>query len=299
MTSTTRVPPPRVTTPRTRRDRRRTLGFGAVAIASLAALLLLPGVARAQPDPTVGRDLYLDTPNTSGVSTLSASCTNCHGTVQQLRTQRFGSSAWGDVSFDQAMTRIASAMNRIAPMQPFRALSTEQFEHIGAYIADVPRTDVAALDFVAGAAGATVDQTVTLRHATTAGAGDTLRVQSIALGAHSPARFTLNGGSCVAGTTALNASGTCTVSVRYTGDPAHSATAPLNVPLTLRLQVGSATVNRAVTLTGSVTGATPPPGGGGGGTASGSDSGGGALGAGWLVALAAAAAALRRRRTAD
>ena len=282
-------------TQRTLRDRKKTLGFGLVTVAALAALLLLPTLARAEPDPRLGRDLYLDTPNNSGVSSLNASCTNCHGTVQMIRAQRLGSTAWGNVTFDRAMTGIGRALQRVADMQQFRALSQEQLEHLGAYLADVPRTDLAALDLVASASGATADQTITLRHAVTAAAGETLRVQTLAISAHSPPRFTLAGGTCSAGSTTLNASGSCTIVVRYTGNPGDSAAAPGTATLNVGLQVGTATTSRAVALSGSLAGATPPPSGGGGGGSSG-DSGGGALGAGWLFALGLGALALARPR---
>jgi mono/diheme cytochrome c family protein len=281
--------------PRARRDRKRTVGLALATVASLFALLLLPGLARAQGDPVVGRDLYQDTAGVSGLN-LSASCSNCHGTVQQLRTQRFGSTAWGDVSFDQAGTRLVSGMNRIADMAQFRQLSQQQVEDIAAYIADVPRTGASTLAFTAPAVGSEVTQVITLQHAISAtAAGQQLVVTGTRLGgaAATPSTTPVNGFNLVsngcAGQT-LNAAGTCTLSVRYL-----ASASPANVALELQLRVGSTNFSRSVALQGSLAGAAPPP--PGGAPAPGADSGGGgALGLGWLLALMAAATGLARRR---
>lgn len=290
----TRLPPPRA-----RRDRKRTVGLALVTLASFAALLLLPGLARAQGDPMTGRDLYLDTANFSGQA-FTAACQNCHGQVQQLRVERFGSTAWGDVSFDQAGTLIVRGINRVPGMSQYRSLSEQQIEHLAAYVADVPRTSVSTLDLAAPAVGAEVTQVITLQHAVTAtGGGQQLEVRGTRLGGAAATTSTapVNGFSLAANGCAgqtLAAAGTCTVSVRYLASAAATSASTLE----LQLRIGTANFSRSVALQGSVAGVTPPPGGSPAPAPGGDSGGGGALGAGWLLALAAAAGALSRRRRA-
>jgi mono/diheme cytochrome c family protein len=281
--------------PRSRRDRRRTVRLGLVAVAALAALALLPGLARAQTsgDAANGRNLYLNMAQVTGLNL--SNCSACHtaGGVGELRQEKFAqASPYGDVSFDEALPVLQAAIARQA-MRQYRVLTSQQVADIAAYIADVPRFGAEALSFSASATGQGLVQTVTLTHARSAQAGESLRVTgtsfgSLVSGTTNPFRISRN--ACQVPGQTLGANGSCQIDITYTGTLEFS-----EVPLLVTMQVGSdAPFARAVTLRGSIAGATPPPPGGSPPAAD--AGGGGALGAGWLLALAAAAGALSRRR---
>lgn len=264
-----------------------------LAGAALACLALwaAPSVAQTA-DPLLGQALYDDTPNVDGVpNTIINSCSNCHSAVQNRRTQ-IGGSAFADISLETAQSRLGNAIATRSAMSQFQALSFEQVEHIAAYIADTPKVTATGLDalnalpFVSSAVGVALTRNITINHsiATT----DNLQITNVSLGAGTTA-FTRTG-ACNGVTRAP--AGTCTFSVTYTP----TSTTAETKTLTITLQQGTVSFNRAITLNGSVAGAPPappPPATGGG-----DDDGGGALGWAWLSGLALATAVLARRRRA-
>lgn len=255
------------------------------AAAACLVLWAAPGWAQTSGDAASGRLLFEDTPGVSGVAQLG-SCTNCHANVQNRRSQ-VGGSAFADISFDTAMTRLGTAIsvNVGGAMGQYNQLSAQQIQDLAAYIADTPKVTASGLTssntlaFAATAVGNAVTRNITLNHsvATT----DNLTVTSIALSAGTTA-FTRTG-NC----TTLAPSGSCTFSMTFTPT---SATAESKT-LTIGLRQGTTNFTRTVTLNGTVAGGTttPPP-------AAGGDSGGGALGLAWLAGLALATGVLARRR---
>ena len=233
----------------------------------------------------VGRSLFDDTINASGLNGLTGNCTSCHRTVQERRI-KLGGSAFAEISPALAGERLRLAIQSVGAMQQFAALSTEQVNDLAAYLADTPRRSAAALGFSASAVNAVSPaQFVELQHAEATSEG--LSVVSVALTGSSAdnARFTRRSDTCDQQT--LVPSGSCRVTLTYTAPDA----APAATSLTLTLRQGSsAAFTRTVALSGSVASATPPeerpdpaP-----------DSGGGALGAAWLAGLACAVAVLNR-----
>jgi cytochrome c553 len=251
----------------------------------LAALLLLLGAAAgasAQSDDAArGRDLWADTPGVSGINTLTASCTNCH-TVDQRRQQisgvAGGPGVFADISFDTAMTRFTQALANQSAMQTFQQLPLQDVRDLATYIADTPKTTVAALDFTASATNTTTAaQSVDLRHSVAPLAGSTLSVTGVAISGSGASSFALQSNACNNAT--LAASNTCRVNVTFNA----ADTAGKSAALTFSLRQGTTNFSRSVALTGAVAVSSPPPA---------ADSGGGALGVPWLAALAAAVTAL-------
>jgi len=260
-----------------------------LAGAALACLALwtAPSVAQTSGDPVAGKLLFDDTPNQAGASSLTHSCSNCHGSVQDRRT-RIGNSAFADISYDTALSRFGNAIGSQSGMSQYQALSTSEVNDIAAYIADTPKvtatglTALNTLAFVATGVGNAVTRNITINHSVAT--PDNLQITGVTLSGGTTA-FTRTG-TC----TTLSPAGTCTFSMTFTPT---STTAESKV-LTVALRQGSVNFTRAVTLNGSVAGTpTPPPASGGGG-----DDGGGALGWAWLTGLALATAVLARRRRA-
>ena len=237
--------------------------------------------AQAQDSAPNGKLLFEDTPGASGISTLTGSCINCHGSVQNRRIA-IGGSAFADISFDTAMTRFVQAVQGQPVMNQFSALSTQQARDIAAYIADTPKTSAASLSF----APATVNtvsaaQSVDLTAAVATG-GENLQVTGVALSGAGAARFTNSSDTCNLQTLLPGTS--CRVSVTFSAPDTSVYLAQLT--LTMR-QGSSATFTRTVNLTGAVPGSNPPPSGG-------DDGGGGAVNWYWLAGLGVAVFLLGR-----
>jgi cytochrome c553 len=258
--------------------------------AAFACLVLWagPGWAQATDDPVDGAALFDDAPNLAPSASLTHSCANCHGNVQNRR-MRIGGSNFADITFDTAMTRLGAAIGNNAGggMGQFSRLDGQQVRNIAAYIADTPKvtstdlTSTNVLPFVATAVGNAVTKTITIRHSVATTSNLTITGVTLSGGTSGFTRTAACNGTVRA------PAGTCTFSVTYTP----TSTTAESRTLTVALQQESTTFNRVITLNGSVQGAvTPPPSSGGG------DSGGGALGLFWLAGLALATAALARRR---
>lgn len=259
------------------------------AVAVVCALVAVsPSWGQTSDSAVSGQALFEDTPNASGINSLTASCTNCHSSVQDRRT-RIGGSPYAAISFDLAMTRLTSALQGVANMAPFRALSNQQVRDLATYIADTPKTNATTLDFTASAVNTpTLSQSIDLRHAQATTVG--LRVESVAISGSGASRYSTTADTCSAQT--LPANGTCRVSVRYSAPDTAASTATMT--MSLREVGASSSFTRTVALSGAVAVVSTPP-----STAPATtDEGGGALGWPWLVALAAAAALARRRRSA-
>ncbi len=254
-----------------------------------------PSWAQSSADPVAGQLLYTDTPNQGVPTSVTNSCTNCHGAVQNRR-KAIGGSDFADISFDTALNHFGQAIGSRAPMAQYKVLSESQVADIAAYIADTPKlrsaelSDTNTLAFSATAVGSAVTKTLSIKHsvATT----DNLQITKIDLGTGTgTTQFTSTGG-CL---TTLAPAGECSFSVTFTPTTASAESRSL----TVSLKQGTVTFNRVVTLNGSVSSTTLPPttptptptplptGGSGN-----DDSGGGALGWAWLAALAAASALL-------
>ena len=252
------------------------VGTAALAIAALVGVT----PARAQSAVT-GKLLFEDTPNVTGINTLTGPCTSCHGSVENRRIKIAGD-RYADISLATATERLRLAIASVGPMAQFDALSVEQVQDIAAYLADTPRRSVDRLDLTATAINTPgVSQSVDLRHAVAT--TESLHVMSVAVSGAGAARFTRNADSCDQQTLAPGAS--CRVTVAYAAPDTTGAAAALTV--TLRQGTSTTDFTRVVALSGAVATTTPPP-----PVAPGTDSGGGALGFGWLVGLAAACAAL-------
>jgi cytochrome c553 len=255
------------------------------SLVSLATLMVMAFgvVANAQAqDATVGKRLFEDTPNVSGINGLTGACTSCHGTVENRR-MKIGGSPYAEISLATATERFRLAMASISAMNQFDALSVEQVNDIAAYLADTPTRSTSELDFtVATVNTASASQFIDLRHAVAT--TEALHVMSVAVSGANATRFTRTADSCDQQTLAPGAS--CRVTMAYSAPDTAGVTATLT--LTLRQGASTTDFTRSVALSGVVASATPPVGS--------SSSGGGALGAVWLVALATANALLWRSR---
>jgi cytochrome c553 len=267
--------------------------FEAAAVVC-ALIAVSPSWGQTSDSATAGQALFEDTPNASGMTNLTASCTNCHASVQDRRI-KIGGSAHADIGFDLAMTRFTAALQGVPAMAPFRALGNQQVRDLATYVADTPKTSAAALDFSASATNTpTLSQPVDLRQsvATTAG----LRVEGVAVGGSGASRFATTADTCTAQT--LPAGASCRVSLRYAAPDTAAATASLT--MTLREVGASTSFTRSVALNGTVAvvSAPAPASAPVVATAGAAESGGGALGWPWLAGLAAATALARRAGSA-
>jgi cytochrome c553 len=257
-----------------------------LATVATVAFAALVGVTPAHAQNAVnGKLLFEDTPNVSGINTLTGACTSCHGSVENRRTKIAGD-RYAEISLATASERFRLAIASVGVMAQFDALSVEQVQKIAAYLADTPRRSVERLDLSAAAINTPgVSQSVDLRHAVAT--AESLHVLSVAVSGTGAARFTRSADSCDQQTLVPGAS--CRVTVAY----AAPDTAGASTALTITLRQGTSTTDftRVVALSGAVVTTTPPP-----PAASGTDSGGGALGIGWLLGLAASCAALMRTR---
>lgn len=259
------------------------MNLATVAGIALTALVCVSS-AHAQ-NAVTGKLLFEDTPNASGINTLTGPCTSCHGNVENRRTKIAGD-RYAEISLAAASDRFRLAIASVGPMAQFDALSVEQVQNIAAYLADTPRRSVDRLDLMATALNTpSVSQSVDLRHAVAT--TESLHVMSVAVSGQGAARFTRSADSCDQQTLAPGAS--CRVTVAYAAPDTAGAAASLN--FTLRQGSSTTDFTRVVALSGAVATTTPPP-----PVASGTDSGGGALGLGWLAGLAMASAALWRTR---
>jgi mono/diheme cytochrome c family protein len=258
-------------------------GGGLIRRLALAALGAAAG-AQAQ-DAAMGKRLFEDTPNVSGINTLTGACTSCHGTVENRRT-RIGGGPYAEISVATATERLRLAIASVGAMNQFDALSVAQVNDIAAYLADTPSRSATQLDFTAVAVNsASPSQFIDLRHAVAT--SESLRVLSVDVSGAAAARFTRNADTCDQQTLAPAAS--CRVTMSY----AAPDTAGMAAMLTFTLRQGSSTTDftRVVALSGAVA-STPPP----TTTPPASDTGGGALGVGWLTALVLANVLLWRAR---
>jgi cytochrome c553 len=242
--------------------------------AAFACLLLWAGPGWAQ-DATIGKRLFEDTPNESGVATLGT-CTNCHTLANRRDTISQGGGAFADISFDRAMTRFGTAIggNFGGAMGQFNQLGSDNIQHIAAYLADTPKlasTDLVdngsskVLPFVASASGVSVTKNITISHS---------------VAPSNNANLTINSVTISAGSTGFTRSSACNGAVRAPGG-------------TCTFSVTFLPTGTTATLNGSVQGATPPP---PAQPPAADDGGGGALGLAWLAGLAAAVVALAWRR---
>jgi mono/diheme cytochrome c family protein len=263
-------------------------GGGLIRRLALAALGAAAG-AQAQ-DAAMGKRLFEDTPNVSGINTLTGACTSCHGTVENRRT-KIGGGPYAEISVATATERFRLAIASVGAMNQFDALSVAQVNDIAAYLADTPTRSATQLDFMAPAVNtASATQFVDLRHAVAT--SETLHVTSVGVSGAGAARFTRTSDTCDQQTLAPAVS--CRVTMSYSAPDTAGATGTLT--FTLRQGSSSTDFIRAVALSGAVT-TTPPP----TTTPPASDSGGGGSGAGWLAALALANTLLwrARRRSID
>lgn len=249
----------------------------------LAALAATSLTCAAQSDDAArGLQMWSDTPGVSGVNTITGSCSNCH-TVQNRRTA-IGGSAFADISFDTAMTRLVNALQTQGAMQTFQQLPLQDVRDLATYIADTPKTTTTALDFTATAVNTpTAAQTVDLRHSVAPVGNASLSITSVTVTGTNASAFAVSSNSC----TSLAANGQCRIGVTFSAPDTAGKTATLNIAL----QQGSQNFSRTVALSGAVAGGSQPPATGS------SDGGGGSLGIGWLAALAVAVYSLRRRLT--
>jgi cytochrome c553 len=257
-----------------------------LALVSCALLVWLP--AQAQ-DAVQGQRLFEDTPNVSGISGLTGSCTSCHGTVANRRTKIAGDPL-AEISQATASDRFRLAIATVAPMNQFDALNPQQVQDIAAYLADTPQRSVDRLDFDATAVNvASPAQFVDLGNsvATT----QALHVVSVRVEGAQASRFTRSADTCDLQSVAP--AGSCRVTLSYAG--LDTALASASLVFTLRQGTAATEFTRVVALSGVVSATPPAPPG-----AAPADSGGGALGMSWLVGLAIAVALLtapRFRRT--
>ena len=249
--------------------------------------MALGGVANARAqDATMGKLLFEDTPNVSGINNLTGACTSCHGTVENRRI-KIGLSPYAEISLATATERFRLAMASIGAMNQFDALSVAQVNDIAAYLADTPTRSVSQLDFtVATVNTPSASQFIELRHAVAT--TEALHVMSVVVSGANATRFTRTADSCDQQALAPGAS--CRVTMAYSAPDTASATAALT--FTLRQGTSTTDFTRSVALSAVVASAPPPT----APPAGNSSSGGGALGAGWLAALAAASALLWRGR---
>lgn len=255
-------------------------------IAAFAIGALLGGTSARAQNAVTGKLLFEDTPNVSGINTLTGSCTSCHGSVENRRIKIAGD-RYAEISLATATERFRLAIASVGAMAQFDALSVEQVQNIAAYLADTPRRSVDRLDLTALAINTPgVSQSVDLRHAVAT--TESLHVMSVAVSGTGATRFTRSADSCDQQTLAPGAS--CRVTVAYAAPDTAGAAASLTI--TLRQGTSTTDFTRVVALSGAVATTTPPP----PPTSSSSGSGGGAFGFAWLASLAAASAALMRPR---
>lgn len=261
---------------------------GRGSLALLATMALAAASSAQAQDATMGKLLFEDTPNVSGINSLTGACTSCHGTVENRRI-KIGGSRYAEISLATATERFRLAMASIGAMNQFDALSVAQVNDIAAYLADTPTRSASQLDFTVALTNAvSASQFVDLRHAVAT--TENLRVMGVAVSGANAARFTRSSDVCDQQVLAPAAS--CRVTMAYSAPDTAGAAATLT--FTLRQGTSTTDFTRSVALSGVVASAPPtttPPAGN-------SSGGGGALGAGWLAALVAANALLwRRRRT--
>lgn len=255
-----------------------------VALSAAAAGVIAAAAPAWSQDARQGQRLFEDTPNVSGVSTLTGACTSCHGSVENRRIKIAGD-RFAEIAVQTASDRLRMAIASVGAMQQFDALSVEQVQDLAAYIADTPRRSVERLDFSAAAVDTvTPTQFIELSHAVAT--TQPLQVAGVAVSGPNAARFTRVADTC--DQQSLSPGASCRVTISFSSPD----TAGTSVPLTFTLRQGTATTTftRSVTLDGVVAaappGVPPPP----------TDSGSGAVGWGWLASLAGAAALLRRDR---
>lgn len=261
--------------------------------AALMALTVFALPAHAQSDtgvPAAGKALYDDTPGASGISTLTASCINCHTTVLERRQKISGEGgANPQVRFDQAMARLSYALTNVGAMRQFQNLSSDDVRDLGAYLSDTNQVDTGELNFNVAAVNQTsAAQTVTVSAAKLLPAGVVIKKIEI-LGAslaNYSRTFTCDNKTFAQGER-------CSFTVTFSPRDTSNGSPVLNITMA-DSSASATTYVRKVILNGTVGGTTPPP----APTAPESDSGGGAMGGAWLAGLAAAALALTRRRRA-
>lgn len=246
----------------------------------------LPALAQ---DAVQGRRLFVDTINTTRLTTLTGNCTSCHGSVENRRI-KIGGSRYAEISAALASDRFRVAVASVSAMQQFEALTAEQIQDLAAYLADTPRVSEAQLDFTASAVNTvTAPKSVQLVHAVAT--AKTLRVVSVAVEGSEAARFSRSADGCDAQT--LAPSGTCAVSVQFAARDKAGTSASL--VFTLQESGSTETFTRSLALNGAVMPSSvpaPPP---AEVPASAADSGGGgAVVPGWAAALALAVLALRQ-----
>ena len=264
--------------------------FASATLLALAAAAS-PAWAQAAGDVARGKLLFEDTAATSGVSTLTSSCTGCHQTVQNRRIA-VGGSATAQIEPDTAYTDIVRAIGSVSQMTQFNALDADDVRDLAAYIADTAHVDKTTLTFTSsGVNTAAAAQTVTLKSPTAPFAP--LIVRSIAIAGTGVGNFTRTF-TCDSKT--FTAGESCTFSVTY--DPRDNVNSNPVLTVTLRDGTTGTDYNRRVQLQGSISGATPTPPTTPTTPTTSSDSGGGAAGFGLLALLAAATGVLglRRRR---
>lgn len=238
-------------------------------------------------DAVQGRRLFVDTINTTRLTTLTGNCTSCHGSVENRRI-KIGGSRYAEISPALASDRFRVAVASVSAMQQFEALTAEQVQDLAAYLADTPRVSEAQLDFTATAVNTvTAPKSVQLVHAVAT--VKTLRVVGVAVEGLEAARFSRSADGCDGQT--LAPSGTCAVSVQFAARDNTGRSA--SVVFTLQESGSSDTFTRSVALSGAVApSSAPPP---AQTPASAADSGGGgAVVPGWAAALALAVLALQR-----
>lgn len=239
--------------------------------------------AAAQDSAVNGKALFDDTPGASGISTLTASCINCHGSVQNRRIA-IGGSAFADIAFDTAMTRFVQAVQNQPQMAQFGALSTQQARDIAAYIADTPKTSASQLSFAPGAIN-TVSTAQSVDLTAAVATTESLQVTDVAISGAGAARFNRSSDTCLSQTLAPGAS--CRVSVTFSAPDTNNHMAVLT--LTVRQGASATSFTRTVNLSGAVPPASPPP--------STDAGGGGAFDWYWLAALGVAIFLLQRYRS--
>jgi mono/diheme cytochrome c family protein len=267
-------------------------------VALAAAAVSQPAFAAG--DPAHGKALFENTPGTSGIASLTASCIDCHGSVQNRRAAIAGS-PFAAIDFDTALTFFTQAVQNKPPMKQFQALTAQQVSDIAAYLADTPRTSpqqmgstLPQVDFSADAL-----DTATATHAidlTAASAtSDSLHITGVNIGGPAGGRFTRRSDLCDQQTLAPGAS--CRILVSFSASDANEQYAALTI--TARQGASTEDLTRSVLLHGTVAGATPAPSPPptDDGMADASSEGGGALGWPWLGGLALALLALRRGRS--
>ncbi len=120
-----------------------------VALSAAAAGVIAAAAPAWSQDARQGQRLFEDTPNVSGVSTLTGACTSCHGSVENRRIKIAGD-RYAEIAVQTASDRLRMAIASVGAMQQFDALSVEQVQDLAAYIADTPRRSVEMLFWIIG-----------------------------------------------------------------------------------------------------------------------------------------------------